>query len=69
MSSICRRASSSRALSIVPRYIVAGCDGSMRTSRPEASSRSNRSLTSAAWAPASASREMPAMIAPTCASG
>ena len=41
----------------------------MRTSRPEASSRSNRSSMSAAWAPASASREIPSMIPPTCSSG
>ena len=56
-------------MSIVPRYIVAGCDGSMRMSRPDASSRSQRSAMLSASAPASASREMPSMIAPTCSNG
>ncbi len=68
-SSICRTARSSYALSIVPRYIVAGHDGSMRNIRPESSSRAKRSSTSAARAPASASSEMPSMIEPTCSSG
>ena len=46
-------------------YIEAGQDGSIRTSRPEASSRANRSSRSVARAPASASWEMPVMIPAT----
>jgi hypothetical protein len=68
-SSIWRTASSSPALSMVPRYIVAGWEGSMRESRPLASSRSNMSSRSVASAPASTSSAIPSMICPTWSSG